>query len=169
MIPKTLNWRRTATLLLSLLVCIPSLFAQGTIAVSGRVVDETGQPMIGAGIVQKGTTNGTVSNLDGTYSITVPTGAVLEFSSVGYVTQERVADQPVINVQLALDQLMIEETVVVGYGVQRKSDVTGAISSVKAADIENRTITRAEQALQGKTAGVALITTTAQPGASPTV
>lgn len=169
MIPKKMNWRRTATLLLSLLVCIPSLFAQGTIAVSGRIVDETGQPMIGAGIVQKGTTNGTVSNLDGTYSITVPTGAVLEFSSVGYVTQERVADQPVINVQLALDQLMIEETVVVGYGVQRKSDVTGAISSVKAADIENRTITRAEQALQGKTAGVALITTTAQPGASPTV
>ena len=169
MIPKTMNWRRTATLLLSLLVCIPSLFAQRTLAVTGRVVDETGQPMIGAGIVQKGTTNGTVSNLDGTYSITVPEGAVLEFSSVGYVTQERVADQSLINVQLELDQLMIEETVVVGYGVQRKSDVTGAISQVKASDIENRTITRAEQALQGKTAGVALITTSAQPGASPTI
>ena len=169
MIPKTSIWRRTAILLLSFLVSIPSLFAQGTIAVSGRVVDETGQPMIGAGIVQKGTTNGTVSNLDGTYAITVPSGAVLEFSSVGYVTQERVANQPLINVQLELDELMIEETVVVGYGVQRKSDVTGAISSVKASDIENRTITRTEQALQGKTAGVALITTTAQPGASPTV
>ena len=169
MIPKTSTWRRTAILLLSLLVSIPSLFAQGTIAVSGRVVDETGQPMIGAGIVQKGTTNGTVSDIDGTYAITVPSGAVLEFSSVGYVTQERVANQSLINVQLELDELMIEETVVVGYGVQRKSDVTGAISSVKASDIENRTITRTEQALQGKTAGVALITTTAQPGASPTV
>ena len=156
-------------ILLSFLVCIPSLFAQGTIAVSGRVTDETGQPMIGAGVVQKGTTNGTVTDLDGSYSITVPNGAILEFSSVGYVTQERAANQPRVDVQLELDQLMIEETVVVGYGVQRKSDVTGAISSVKASDIENRTITRAEQALQGKTAGVALITTTAQPGASPTV
>ncbi len=169
MIPKTLNWRRTATLLLFLLVCIPSLFAQGTIAVSGRVTDETGQPMIGAGVVQQGTTNGTVTDLDGTFALTVPSGAVLEFSSVGYITQQKVANSPVMNVQMEVDQLMIEETVVVGYGVQRKSDVTGAISSVKAADIENRTITRTEQALQGKTAGVALITTTAQPGASPTV
>ena len=126
-------------ILLSFLVCIHSLFAQGTIAVSGRVTDETGQPMIGAGVVQKGTTNGTVTDLDGSYSITVPNGAILEFSSVGYVTQERAANQPRMDVQLELDQLMIEETVVVGYGVQRKSDVTGAISSVKASDIEAAT------------------------------
>ena len=96
MIPKTLNWRRTATLLLFLLVCIPSLFAQGTIAVSGRVTDETGQPMIGAGVVQQGTTNGTVTDLDGTFALTVPSGAVLEFSSVGYITQQKVANSPVM-------------------------------------------------------------------------
>lgn len=90
-------------------------------------------------------------------------------SSIGYVTKTVVTDRAVIDIVLSEDTQMIEETIVVGYGVQRKSEVTGAISSVKAADMENRTISNVEDALQGKTAGVQLISASASPGASPTV
>ncbi|MBR5055045.1 MAG: TonB-dependent receptor [Bacteroidales bacterium] len=126
--------------------------------------------MIAVGVVQQGTTNGVITDLDGKYSITVPAGATIVFSSVGYVTQEIVANTTsTVNIVLATDNLMIEETVVVGYGVQKKSDVTGAISQVKAEDIANRTITSPEAALQGKTAGVQAYASSARPGATPAI
>ena len=126
--------------------------------------------MIAAGVVQKGTTNGTITDLDGSFTLTVPAGSVIEFSSVGYVTQEFVATKTEkVTIKMATDTQMIEETVVVGYGVQRKSDVTGAISQVKSEDIQNRTITSPEQALGGKTAGVQTFASSARPGATPAI
>ena len=162
-------FRRMAALALSLLVGV-SLSAQQKVTISGVVTDDQNEPMIAAGVVQKGTTNGTVTDVDGNFTLTVPAGSVIEFSSVGYVSQEYVAAKTeTITIKMLTDTQMIEETVVVGYGVQRKSDVTGSISQVKTEDIQNRTITTPEQALQGKTAGVQLVNSSARPGANPEV
>ena len=147
-----------------------SLAAQQRVTVSGVVVDDQNEPMIAAGVVQKGTTNGTITDLDGSFTLSVPAGAVIEFSSVGYITQEFVATKTeTIHIKMLTDTQMIEETVVVGYGVQKKSDVTGAISQVKSEDIQNRTITSPEQALGGKTAGVQTFASSARPGATPAI
>ena len=161
--------RKLAALGLSLLVGW-SLSAQQRVTLSGQVVDDGGEPMIGVGVVQQGTTNGVITDLDGNYAITVPAGATVVFSSVGYVTQEVVATSTrTLNIVMPTDTQMIEETVVVGYGIQRKSDVTGAISQVKEEDIQNRTITSPESALQGKTAGVQVFSSSARPGAAPSI
>ena len=160
---------KMTTIALSLLVGW-SLAAQQRVTISGVVTDDQNEPMIAAGVVQKGTTNGTITDLDGSFTLTVPAGSVIEFSSVGYITQEYVATKTEnITIKMLTDTQMIEETVVVGYGVQRKSDVTGAISQVKSEDIQNRTITSPEQALGGKTAGVQVFSSSARPGAAPAV
>lgn len=161
-------FRKMTAFTLSLLVGW-TLAAQ-QVTVSGVVVDDQNEPLIAAGVVQKGTTNGTVTDVDGSFSITVPAGSVIEFSSVGYTTQEYVAAKTEkVVITLPTDTQMIEETVVVGYGVQRKVDVTGAISQVKSEDIQNRTIVSAESALAGKTAGVQTFSASAKPGATPSI
>ncbi len=148
-----------------------SAFAQGgKVTLSGTVTDENNLPMMAVGVLEKGTTNGVITDLDGHYSISVPKGATVEFNSLGYLVASFVADESkTLNVKMELDQLSIEETVVVGYGVQRKSDVTGAISQVKSEDIANRTIASPEQALQGKMSGVQTFSGSARPGATPSV
>ena len=156
--------KRILSFVLMMVLGMGLAFAQGNITVSGTVLDEQGQPMIGVGVVQQGTTNGTTTDIDGKYTVTVPRGANLEFSFVGYATQVFAANTASINVNLEPDTQLIEETVVIGYGVQRKSDVTGAISQVKAADIENRSVTDVQGSLQGKTAGVQLISLSGAPG-----
>lgn len=145
-----------------------ALYAQETITVSGTVSDNAG-PVFGVGVLQKGTDNGVATDLDGRYSLTVPKGSVIQFLSIGYVPVEVAADRAVIDVVLKEDSELLEETVVVGYGVQKKSDLTGSISQVKSEDIRNRTITTPESALQGKTAGVQVFSSSARPGASPQV
>ena len=147
-----------------------SLAAQPQVTLSGQVVDDFGDPLMGVGVIQQGTTNGVATDLDGMYSITVPAGATIEFSYIGFKPHTVVAEKTMtLNVQLLPDTEMLEETVVVGYGVQKKSDVTGAISQVKSEDIENRTITTPESALQGKTAGVQVFSSSARPGAAPSI
>ena len=144
-------------------------FAQDAV-VTGRVLDEQNEPMIAAGVMQKGTTNGTVTDLDGAFRLVVPKGATIVVTTIGYLPQEYVITGDTnLEVKMELDTQMIEETVVVGYGVQKKSDVTGAISQVKSEDIQNRTITSPESALQGKTAGVQVFSNSARPGASPSI
>ncbi|MCQ2139183.1 MAG: TonB-dependent receptor [Bacteroidales bacterium] len=137
--------------------------------ITGTVVDSQGNPLIGATVMEKGTSNGAITDLDGNYSITVKANAILVFQCIGCATQELPASASPLNVTLGEDQEFLDEVVVVGYGVQKKSDLTGAISQVKSEDIENRTITSAAQALQGKTAGVQVLTNSAAPGASPSV
>ena len=157
--------------LLSVVMLIGSLstlMAQ-SIEVRGRVVDNQSLPMIGVSVVEKGTTNGAVTNIDGYYQLTVQQGATLAFSFIGFNNLELVVSSETLNVTMEEGDVTLEELIVVGYGVQKKSSLTGAVSSVKSEDIEARTITRPEQALQGKTAGVQVYSASARPGASPTV
>ena len=161
--------KRLAWPVLFLLMCVPFAMAQGPAKVTGKVIDDLGEPMIGVSVQVKGTTGGAITDIDGNYSVSVEPGATLVFSYVGYITQEHAVKGGTLNVTLKEDAETLEEVVVIGYGVQKKSSVTGAISQVKAADMENRTITTAAQALQGKTAGVQLITSSGGPGETPTI
>ena len=151
--------------------CGIAALAQNRVTVSGTIFDETNQPMIGVAIIEQGTQNGVATDLDGKYSIAAPVGSTLVYTSIGYVDQTFTVPSGggTHNVTLVPDVEMIEETVVVGYGVQKKSDVTGAISQVKTEDMEARSIISADQALQGKTAGVVIMMGSAAPGSSPTV
>src|SRR5699024_100616 len=133
------------------------LLAQSQIKVSGKVTDDQKESMIGVSVFEKGTTNGVITDLDGNYMLSVKEGAVIVYSYIGYVTQEKKAVPGVMNVTLKGETKTLDEVVVVGYGVQKKSAVTGAISQVKAEDMQNRTISNAPAGLQGKTAGVQVI------------
>jgi hypothetical protein len=98
--------------------------------------------LIGVSVLEKGTGNGVSTDADGKYSLSVNPGATLVYSYIGYVAQEKRAIAGILNVTLEEDTKALDEVIVVGYGVQKKSSVTGAISQVKASDMENRTITR---------------------------
>ena len=166
---KNISAKKLLLTMLFLLMTVPYLSAQGPMKISGKVTDDLNEPMIGVSVVEKGTTNGVITDMEGNYELAVQQGATIVFSYMGFLTQEKTAVSRVMNVVLEEDNKTLEEVVVVGYGVQKKSSVTGAISQVKAEDIQNRTITNASAALQGKTAGVQVIQTSAAPGASPTV
>lgn len=149
--------------LLMLAVSTTMAWAQGN--VSGKVVDATGEPVIGASVVVKGTTTGAVTDIDGNFSIpNVPRNANLEISYIGFKTQSvSVSGKNAINVTLQEDRQMLDDVVVVGYGVQKKSDVTGAMASVSTEELNARPVNNALEALQGKAAGVD-ITTNERPG-----
>ena len=162
--------KKLFTLVLAGMLASATLFAQEKITVSGTVTDaETGEPLMAVGIVQQGTTNGVISAMDGDFIIQVPRGAVLEFSSIGYKTVEVIADRERIDVVLTVDMDVLDEVVVVGYGVQKKSSLTGAVSSVKSEDLQARSVTNVNQALGGKTAGVQSYTSSAAPGSKPSM
>ena len=151
--------------LMALFMSVTS-FAQG---IKGTVIDENGEPVIGATIVDKvNSQNAAITDFDGRFTINVNAGKTIVVSYIGYETQELAAKNG-MTVRLQPDNKVLDEVVVVGYGVQKKSSVTGAISQVKPEDMENRTISNAQQALQGKTSGVQIISTSAAPGSSPTV
>jgi TonB-linked SusC/RagA family outer membrane protein len=139
--------------------------------ITGKITDEKGEPMLGTTVVVKGTTTGTVSNIDGIYSITVPDGnAVLSFSFMGYIAQEiPVGNQAVINVILVEDVLSLDEVVIVAYGTQKKSHLTGSVSQVKAEKLNEVPVTRVDQALQGKLAGVQILNQNPEAGAAPKI
>lgn len=140
-----------------------SVLAQ-TATVSGTVTDAQGEPLLGANILEKGTSNGSITDFDGNYTIEVSQGATLVVSYVGYQSKEvAVGGQTTMNIVLAADNTL-DEVVIVGYGTQRKSDLTGAISSVSAKDFENQPIIRAEDALQSRTAGVNVSKNSGAPG-----
>lgn len=131
---------------------------------------DDGQPIPGATVVVKGKTTGITTSMDGTYILKVPGNSTLIFSFVGLKTQEiAVNNRTTINVVLATSSEAIEEVVVVGYGTQKKSVVTGAISSVKAKDLEKVSPGRVEQALQGRVSGVTVAQNSGQPGSASTI
>ena len=161
--------------LAALLICCGlsiSAFAQNR-TISGTVVDSQNAPIIGASVMIVSNSNspqGTVTDIDGKFSLNVPSGASLVVSFIGYKTETvEVGTQTVFNIVLQEDSEFLEETVVVGYGVQRKSDVTGAIASVKSSDLENRTTTDAIQAIQGKAAGVQIVNFSGAPGSESNI
>ena len=142
------------------------------VKVTGTVTDkETGETLPGVTVLVEGASNGTITDIDGVFTLNVPSeNAKLIFSFVGFTTQEiELNGRSVINVTMDIDIQSLEEVVVTGYGTQKKSVVTGAISSIKASDLESMPINRVEQALQGRTSGLTIAANSGQPGSSATV
>ena len=141
-------------------------FAQNRITVSGTVIDDTDQPVIGASVMIKGSTTGVPTDLDGKYTIEVPEDAILEFSSVGLKTVEMpVNGNSTINVVLPTDNTFLESVVVVGYGTQKKGSITGSVSAVNSDDILKTKSENPQNMLTGRIAGLRVWQKSAEPGA----
>ncbi len=153
-----------------LIFCVSSLLfsviaVAQDVTVNGMINDESGMPVPGATVLLKGTTKSTASDFDGKFQLQVPSNGVLTVTFIGYTTvTEAVNGRTKITIQLKPESQSLNEVVVVGYGTQKKAVVTGAISSVKAADLEKVPNGRVEQALQGRTAGVSVAAVSGQPG-----
>ena len=149
----------------ALVLCSGNAWAQNR-SLSGKVVDGTGAPVVGAAVMVVGqTSNGTVTDAAGQFRLTVPANAKLVVSCLGYADKQvEVGNQSVITIALEEDVTYLDETVVIGYGVQKKSDLTGAVASVREDDLKNRSTADAAAALQGKVAGVQIITNSGAPG-----
>ena len=161
---KTIAWR--PLLLVVLLLSMGGrLLAQET-NVSGQVTDsDSGEPLPGVTVIIKGTTTGTATNLDGNFSITVPSDATLVFSFIGFTSQEiPVAGQSTISVELTADVVALEEVVAIGYGVQKKKELTGAVAQVKSEEMTKIAASDFTKALQGQVAGVSVIESSGRPG-----
>ncbi len=162
---------RTLLILVLLLLNASFTFAQQSKTVTGRVTDETGEPLIGVPVRVKDITVATITDMEGNYSINIPSASsVLQFTYLGFISQDiAVGSQSVINVKLLKDTQNLDEVVVVGYGVQKKSHLTGSISKLKGDGLEDLPNTRVDQALQGKIAGVTIQNTTSEVGVSPQI
>ncbi|MBO4434175.1 MAG: TonB-dependent receptor [Bacteroidales bacterium] len=158
--------RKLLTVFLASILAI-SAFAQ---KVTGVVTDASdGYPVPGAAVFIKGTTTGVVTGMDGEYSISAAEGATLVFSCMGYTSVEIKVSGTTINVQLNPDSTLLDEVVAIGYGVMKKSDVTGSVTSVKGDQLQRTPAAGLDQALQGVAAGVTVNSSTGQPGAAAEV
>mgnify|MGYP003671000035 CR=1 FL=1 len=157
-------------LTISFLLFQSILFSQSNSTISGTVTDTGNQPLPGASIVLKGTTTGTQTDFDGNFILDkIPSNGILVVSYVGYTTKEvPISNQQQITISLQEDAQALDEVVVVGYGTQKKADLTGAITTIKSEDIEKTPNSNVMQSLQGKVAGLQ-VTSTGSPGDSPTV
>lgn len=156
--------------LLCLLLSPTFMYAQKRI-VSGQVKDAQGEPIIGANVIVKGTTNGAITDLDGNFSLPdVEQGSTVEISFIGYLSQSiTVSGDTPLFIKLAEDNQTLDEVVVIGYGVQKKSVVTASIAKVSSEELGKTAPTRVDNALKGLAAGVQVTTTNGQPGASSKV
>ena len=149
----------------ALLLMGGSAYAQTT---SGKVIDTNGVPVIGAAVMVPGTTNGVTTDIDGNFTLRVAPGTRLEVSCIGYVTKTVTAAAG-MTITLEEDAEMLEETIVIGYGSVKRSDLTSAVAKMDNKGIEDRPMARAEQALQGQLAGVSVRITSSEPGADPEI
>ncbi len=159
-------------LILFLLATVNLTLAAQNISVTGTVMDPTeNEPVIGATVMQKGSkANGVATDIDGVYTISVPANATLVISCVGYEPQEiKVDGRKKIDIELKQATELLDEVVVIGYGVQRKSDITGSISSISGKDVNDVPVSSALQALQGKASGVNIIQNSGAPGGATTI
>ncbi|MCQ2347364.1 MAG: SusC/RagA family TonB-linked outer membrane protein [Paludibacteraceae bacterium] len=157
------------SLFLSVAMLLISAMSWAQTQVKGTVVDAaSGEPIIGANIIEKGTTNGTISDFDGNFTLSVQAGAVLQISYMGYKTQE-LAAAAVMNVRLGEDTELIDEVVVVGYGVVKKNDATGSVTAIKPDDMNKGLTTTATDMLSGKVAGVNVTSNDGTPGGGATI
>lgn len=156
--------KRFFTALLALLLIGVQAFAQS--AVSGKVTDEAGEPCVGANVLIKGTTTGTMTDLDGNYSLTdVRKGAILVFSSIGYTSQEvRLGSSSVVNVVLKSDADFLNEVVIVGYGTAKRKDLTGSLTQIDNKLIASQNSSSATKALEGAVPGIVYASVDGQPG-----
>ncbi|MFC2137687.1 SusC/RagA family TonB-linked outer membrane protein [Bacteroidota bacterium] len=167
------NWKAIFLLLLSAIItlantnyCLASENQQNEVQINGTVTDASnGIPLPGVSILIKGTPIGTITDLDGRYQISVPPNSSLVYSFMGYIDQEvLINDETVINISLKEDIIGLDEVVVVGYGVQKKSDLTGSVASVSAEKLNSVPIPSIDHALQGMAAGVNIIPKSGKPG-----
>lgn len=138
--------------------------------VTGKVTDQSGEPLIGATVLVTGTTNGASTNATGDYSIQVPEGASLTFQYIGYEAKtEKVGARTKVDVKLEQSKQTIDEVVVIGYGTVKKTDLTGSVANVKMSDIKDVPVVSVDQALQGRIAGADIMATTGEPGATTSI
>jgi len=153
----------------NLIVVLAANVAKQDIKVTGKVTGDAGEPLANVSVSVKGTSRGTTTDNTGTFTLLAPEDGTLVVSNIGYVTQElSVSSQPVINVKLVRSNIQLDQVVVVGYGTQRKLDVTGSVGQVKGAEISKQASVNPISGLQGKVAGVQ-ITNTGTPGSSPDI
>lgn len=158
--------RKTALLLMVYCLCLSAAYAQ---QVSGTVANQGGSALPGVNVVVKGTNRGATTDRDGKYSINAGTATVLVFSYIGYNSQEvAIGNRSVIDLQMAEDLQSLSEVVIVGYGTQKKSSLTGAVSSVTPKDLRALPVINAQQALQGRVPGVSIVNNSS-PGVEPVV
>ena len=154
---------RKLSLVLVAILMVSVTWAQQSI--SGKIVDSDGIPLPGVAVIQQGTANGTASNIDGDYTLSAPADAVLQFSFVGMLTlKEEVKGRSTIDVIMRFDAIGIEEVIAVGYGTMKKSDLTGSVMSVGSEQYDAQPLTKMDQALQGRAAGVQVTQTSGAPG-----
>lgn len=160
-------------LIISLLILplFSQVIAQENTTITGNVADKYGEPVPGLTVVEKGTTNGTITNLDGDYTITVSgSTSILVFSFVGMETQEiQVNNNLVINVSMEDSSIELEEVVAIGYGSVKKGDLTGAVATISSDDLEKVPVTSLDQSLQGMASGVQVTQLSAQPGGATSI
>ena len=152
-----------------MLVCAAAMYAE--VPVSGRVIDDAGEPMIGVNVVIQGTGTGTLTNIDGEFSLAVPSeSSVIVLSYMGYQSREMKAGNGQLGT-IMLEEMAqnIDEVVVVGYGVQKKSHLTGSVSKYSDENLGNQAVSRLDQALQGKIAGVTINNVSSEAGSAPQV
>lgn len=138
--------------------------------ISGTVVDDRGEPVIGANIMERGTTNGTTTDIDGNFTLVVGENAQLQVSYIGYLSVTIPVDnQTTVAIHLKEDTQNLEEIVVVGYGTQKKVNLTGSVSSISAADLINKPVTNTSTALAGLAPGLSVLQTSGRPGAGASV
>ena len=135
------------------------------VKVTGKVTDDTGEGLPGVSVIVKGTTTGVATDIDGNYAIEVPVGSILEFTAIGYETYTtEIGGRSVIDVELKADISALDELVVVGYGVQKKVNVTGATATVQSKELSVRPVRDVPMALQGRVAGLNIVQNSGQPG-----
>lgn len=162
---------KLSVILILLLFCVTlQTIAQGNQTLNGKVVDANNEPIIGATVMEVGTAHGTVTDTDGEFSLIITVGSQIQISYIGYQTQTitvRNYNNMIIN--LVEDQQLLDEVVVVGYGTQRKINLTGAVSSVSTKEFEGKLVSNALEALQGTTPGLIIQQGSSNPGSSPSI
>ena len=146
-----------------------TMFTYAQQKITGNVSDATGEPIIGASVIVKGTTNGTITDFDGNFTLNAPAKSVLEVSYVGYQTQTVTVGDGPLKIILQEDTEQLDEVVVVGYGSVRKRDLTGSISTVGADKLKERSFGNALQSMAGQVSGIQITQTQGAPGMAPTI
>ena len=169
MLNEHLKGKRTfAQSILFVMFLLSSTLAFAQNKVTGTVTDKAGEPIIGANVLEVGTTNGCITDIDGKYSLNVEKGKTLVFSFIGYTKQEVKVTQNVIDVKLSEDTKLLDEVVVIGYGSMTRKDVTSSITTVKAEELNKGVFSDAASMLQGKVAGLT-VTTSGDPNGTPSM
>ena len=156
--------------LMGLLLITPDLSAQNGYEVRGTVTDQTGQPVIGATVLEKGTTNGMSTDIDGMYTLKASSGdAVIEVSCIGYKTLTFVAKSMPTKIVIEEDSMFLDDVVVIGYGTVKKSDMTGSVTAINAEEVNRGAVTSPSAMLVGKVSGLNITPANGQPGSSSTI